>query len=251
MKTDIIIPTFNQENFTVKCLESLRAFTKDYRVIWVDNGSTSESRQTVLNELKNHEYLSIWLDKNYGFVKAVNLGLRNAKAEFVILQNNDTEVTEEWLDRLMVPFEKDPLVMATGPLTDAEGSWQGWKNFKKMRMPDFPNLDESEKSQYSAILGEKYKNVNLEVKMLAFFCTVFRKKVFDELGLLDEVYGRGFCDDDDFCHRIRKNGAKVICVLSSFVFHHHRTTFKSMFTTEQIHKMQNDNLTIFKRKYSL
>ena len=217
----------------------------------MDNGSTAESRQIVLDELKNHEYLSIWLDKNYGFVKAVNLGIRNSSAEFVVLQNNDTEVTEEWLDRLLLPFENDPLVMATGPLTDADGSWQGWKNFKKMKMPDFPNLTESEKNQYSSILGEKYKNTNLEVNMIAFFCTVFRKRVFTELGMLDESYGRGFCDDDDFCYRMRKNGFKILCVLSSFVFHHHRTTFKSLFTGEQITKMQNDNLNIYKQKFGL
>ena len=74
---DIIIPTYGQEDYTVECLKSIRNYTEadSYRIIWVDNGSSFESRQTVMKELVNHTYLTIWMGDRAGFVKAVNAGI--------------------------------------------------------------------------------------------------------------------------------------------------------------------------------
>ena len=64
--TDIIIPTFGQEDFTVKCLESIRKHTKssDYRIIWVDNGSSRSSRFTVLSEIEKQSGYTFWYNTN-------------------------------------------------------------------------------------------------------------------------------------------------------------------------------------------
>ena len=47
MKADIIVPTFNQEDHTIRCFDSLREYTDNYRLIWADDGSTKESREKV------------------------------------------------------------------------------------------------------------------------------------------------------------------------------------------------------------
>jgi GT2 family glycosyltransferase len=135
MLADIIIQTYNQEVFTIKCFESIRKYTdtNKYRIIWVDNGSTKESREKVIQELLKHShYLTIWLDAPVGFVKAINLGLRASKADYIVIQNNDTQVIPNWLDRLVYPFTVDSRVAMSGPFT-TKGlrSWQSWDNVKK------------------------------------------------------------------------------------------------------------------------
>lgn len=251
MKIDIVIPTFNQELFTIKCLESIRLHTRDYRIVWVDNGSTRESREMVLAELSRHEcYKSIWFEKNAGFVKAVNEGILNCTAEYVVLQNNDTVVTPGWIDRMIEAFSLGGVGVA-GPLTDTEGSWQGWRNVKEKMLPDMKDLKDMSGEQVSDSLGRQYNGRYVEVKMVAFFSSVFPRKVFEEVGLLDECFGLGFGDDDDFCTRLRNMGYRVLFVPSAFVFHHHRTTFKSLYPMEDIRRMTEENIKLYKKKHGL
>ena len=253
IETDIIIPTFNQEQFTVKCLESIRKFTqhKSYRIVWVDNGSTKESRELVMSEIVNHNYLSIWLEKNVGFIKATNLGLKSSQSEFVILQNNDTEVTDGWYTRLKNALTIDAKCGASGPITNTDGSWQGWKNVKQNMLFDMPDLEGMPTETISKTLYNKYKNVNKQVKMIAFFCTMFKRQIFNEIGLLDEIFKTGFGDDDDMCKRITNAGYNLAFVPSSYVLHHHRTTFKSVFGVDEVERMQEQNLQLFKQKHKL
>jgi len=251
MKTDIVIPTFNQENFTVKCLESIRKHTPkdDYRIVWVDNGSSEESRKTVLAEIIRHDYVSIWLEKNLGFVKATNIGISAGDSEYLVLQNNDTEVTPGWMDRLKKPLSTG--YSASGPMTNTSGSWQGWQNVKNNMFKDIPDLSRMSIDSASGVLKERYDDVIRRVSMVAFFCTMFDRGVFNELGMLDEVFKSGLGDDDDFCARMTKVGRKIAFVPSSYVLHHHRTTFKSVFGEEEVRRMQEENMIVFKRKHKL
>ena len=113
---DIIIPTFNQDTFTIQCLKSIKRSThQNYRIVWVDNGSTYRSRKNVLIELSDHNYLSIWLPDRVGFIQAVNIALRECRGEYVVILNNDTEVTSGWLDLLLLPLKDCNKIVASGP----------------------------------------------------------------------------------------------------------------------------------------
>lgn len=248
---DIVIPTFNNEDYTINCFKSIKKHTKDYHIIWVDNGSTKESRDKVQAELATHDpktYTTIWLDKNYGFVIASNAGIKNSTAEYLILLNNDTEVTPNWIETLQHPFTVDPTIMATGPLTDAMGSWQGWANVKKTVLKDMPDLNGLDENQITTTLKNHYKTKYFYAPMIAFFCTMFKRKIFTDLGVLDTLFGAGLGDDDDMCLRIQKAGFRVACVPAGFVYHHHRTTFKSLYTQAEINNMSAKHIKLYKEK---
>ncbi len=248
---DIIIPTYGQEDFTVKCVESIRRHTPQFhRIIWVDNGSTGDSRKKVLKALEGSRYLSIWLPRNLGFVKAVNIGLREVTGEFVVLQNNDTEATEYWMERLLEPHN-DPSVGATGPITDTEHSWQGWRNIKDRLYNQLPELHAIPKAELSKTAWEVLKGVTRPVQMIAFFSTLFKTEVFNRVGLLDEQFGTGLGDDDDYSRRMIQAGYKILFVPGAFVHHHHRTTFKSLYDSNEISEMQRVNMDKFKMKHGL
>lgn len=252
INTDIIIPTYGNEQFTIKCLESIRAYTKDYNIVWVDNCSTKESRQLILDELKNHtSYKTIWLDRNYGFVKAVNEGLKYSKNKYVVLQNNDTEVTKGWLELLKYPLENNKYIVASGPMTSDVDSWQSWKNVKKHHYPTMPDLSGKTNEEIRAMLLKLFGNTYREVPMIAFFSTIFKRSIFDEIGMLDTIFKTGLGDDDDVCMRITNVGKKVVFMPGVYVLHHHRTTFKSVFGVDKIKEMQTTNLQIFRDKHGL
>ena len=69
--------------------------------------------------------------------------------------------------------------------------------------------------------------------------------------MLDEIFLQGLGDDDDYCKRIRNANYRVVFVPAAFVYHHHRTTFKSIYSPEKLKTMQTENLNIFKKKHGL
>jgi len=229
MRFDIIIPSWNQKELSINCLLSIRQFSRqyDYRVIWVDNGSNEDVFQCIQELLQLMPHIIIRNMKNLGFVKATNQGLQFSNAEYVVLMNNDTEAVEGWLDMLVDPMLNNPEIAITGPRTSADGSWQGrWEKTKGMFL--LP-----------------------ETAMLAFFCAMIRKNVVNEIGYLDECFGVGFGDDDDYCHRVSKHGYKLALVQDLLIPHHHRSTFKLLYSAEEIQSMQDRAMDMFFEKNNI
>lgn len=255
MKIDIIIPTYGQENYTVKCLKSIEKYTdkKSYRIIWVDNGSTEESRKTVLDELQRHDYLSIWMAGREGFVKAVNAGIFASNSEFVVIMNNDTEVVPYWLDRLQKPMIEDESIMLTGPTTTAQTSRQSWDILKRdfpMEWGDMPVLTGLSDYEIVDKLYEKYGDYyTCDIEAVAFFCAMLRSRIFEEIGVLDEEFEEGYSDDVDFSIRTKKEGYRIAFVPTVFIHHHNRTTFLSVYSNEEISKKLHANREKLKNKH--
>lgn len=226
--TDIIIPTHNLAEMTVKCLESIRQHTTNYRVIWVDNGSDVGAKRKVQDVLDDMPHVAIMLGSNTGFIRATNAGIRASNGAYVCLLNNDTEVEAGWLDRMLSVFEDDPQIGMVGPTTTA-GSWQ---NRNKVM------------SRVQADTRWVYVHT-----MLAFFCVVLRRDVVEQVGMLDERYGVGFGDDDDYSRRVVQAGFRMALALDVLVHHHHRSTFRSLYSTQQIRRMQSRNMAMYQRAW--
>nr|NQU93921.1 glycosyltransferase [Bacteroidota bacterium] len=106
MKISIVVPTYNNEEYTIRCMNSIRKHSDDYVILWIDDGSSRESVEQVQQFLDNESipYELLAKDKNSGFAKSVNLGLARALelgSDYVVIQNNDTEVYADWLVRMI------------------------------------------------------------------------------------------------------------------------------------------------------
>jgi GT2 family glycosyltransferase len=258
MKADVIVLTYGNEDLTLRCFRSLRKCTTGYRLIWLDNGSGPKSIDKVLPEARaNPGMVPIWLPQNVGFVKGTNIALKillevfNTDAEYIVMLNNDVEVTEGWLDRMRRVFERDIRVKAVGPITSECKSWQSYIHARKMlpvfQIPQgFERLGTGERA---IKLDYCYGELAAKCKMLAFFCTVFKTEVFQELGYLDEAFGIGYGDDDDLCKRLRDAKMELAVSLGTYVFHNHQSTFKKMFTPEQIEKLKQERHKTFQEKH--
>ena len=238
----IIVPVHNQSSKTVRCFASIRANTKTpHEIIWVDNGSTPQHFSVIKRQAikpRMHTKL-VKFKNNTGFVKATNIGIREVErsSKYIILLNNDTEVTMGWEQQLIRPLRDNPDAGAVGPVTQSKLSWQeaSYLNAKwNLSLPAFPKrgMLSDKINAYGEILKNKYENQYQIVKddklSLSFFCVALRKKTFEKFGLLDESFGIGFGDDDEYCHRLRMNGLDLFISLGTFVYHWHRTTFNAL-----------------------
>jgi GT2 family glycosyltransferase len=155
------------------------------------------------------------------------MGITASTAPFVILMNNDTEAVSNWLEKLHRPLFIQYKAGLSGPLTTTPHSWQG----------KYPKG----KSGY----------VIRNSGMIAFFCTMFKREVFENVGLLDENFGVGFGDDDDYCRRVLNAGYSLALVQDLVIPHHHRTTFKQLYKPETIQEMQKNAIDHFYEKHNL
>jgi hypothetical protein len=224
VKYDIIIPHFGKDErltaLCLRCLESIREHSADYRLIFVDNASPQFDE--VWPEVKRHPHLLVRNTENVGFVKAVNAGIWVSRADHVVLMNNDTEAVSGWLEKLCGALHG--MVALSGPRTTARMSWQGRVGAGKGIM------------------------VLPETAMLAFFCTMIRRDVFERVGVLDEDFGAGFGDDDHFCWKAQNAGYRLALVQDLVIPHHHRSTFRALMPQEEIRSQQWFNYGIFYQK---
>jgi GT2 family glycosyltransferase len=237
---DIIIPHFGVGDLTAlcqRCLETIREHTTGYRLIFVDNGSPEFD--LIEPEVRKHPHLLIRNTQNVGFVKAVNIGLSMSTAPYVLLMNNDTEAVAGWKERLREGFLGfgDKRIGLVGPLMKVD------------RPADDPTFLVSKpcwQSQWKVRGQGPY--VLPASAMVAFFCVLIHRTVLDSIGFLDERFGVGFGDDDDFCRRAHKAGFHLVLQQDLSIPHHHRSTFRALYQPGQIKRMQDTAMAKFKAK---
>src|SRR3990167_9235110 len=126
MICDIIIPVWNQLEFTKNCIDSISKNTRDFRLIIIDNASDSQTRD-FLGALKDRgdPILLVRNEQNLGFVKAANQGMRLSDAPYICLLNNDTLVTAGWLEEMVSILEKNPNIGLLNPSSNTLGQRPG------------------------------------------------------------------------------------------------------------------------------
>lgn len=217
MKTSIVILTHNQLSLTQQCLTSIRRHTQEpYELIVVDNASTDQTpgflkRQPDIKPIFNQE--------NLGFAKGCNQGIKLATGENILLLNNDTVVTENWLRnmlRLLYSYQKIGMV---GPVSNYVSGLQKIN----VTYRDLSGLDQFAQEYCKKNLGSFQR-----VYRLVAFCLLIKKAVLDDVGYFDEIFGLGNYEDDDLCLRTVMKGYSLMIARDSYVHHIGNATFNSI-----------------------
>ena len=74
---------------------------------------------------------------------------------------------------------------------------------------------------------------SFDIPVAAFFCVMFPRGVYEELGPLDEKFGMGFFEDDDYCERVRRAGRRVACAEDVFIHHELSASFDQVMAGER------------------
>lgn len=208
-KVTIIIPNYNGLHFMEPCLSALERQTcQDFDLLVVDNGSADGSPRW----LKEQGIPAILLPENTGFSGAVNAGIRAARTEYVILLNNDTEPEPEYVAELLRAIERSPRIFSVSP---------------KMIQMYHPELMDDAGDMYS-IMGWAYqRGVGQEVERYDRPCHIFsacagaaiyRRCVFDEIGLFDEMHF-AYLEDIDVGYRAKIAGYYSLYCPTAVVYH--------------------------------
>jgi GT2 family glycosyltransferase/ADP-heptose:LPS heptosyltransferase/Tfp pilus assembly protein PilF len=211
--TSIIILTYNQWEYTEKCLKSIESNTPEcHEIILVDNGSTDGTLEH-LRELawnKSH-YKLIANQDNCGFAKGCNQGIKEAKGAFVALLNNDVLVTKNWLSGLLECLSRSPEVGIVGPMTNNISGPQ------KVNDAEYKPIHELE--DFATSFRGRHRHRRIPFRRIVGFCMLFRKDLVDQIGFLDESFGTGNFEDDDFCLRAEIAGFRNFIAGDVFIHH--------------------------------
>lgn len=172
MKVSIVIPTFNHlEDSLIPCLESIIKYTdlsQDKEIVIVANGCTDGTREYIIG-LNNTAIKLLWHDRQLGYSKAINDGIKNSTGDIVVLLNNDIKLLEqpkdEWLKILQYG-------LTSGGIAGPSMMW----------------------------------DAELKRHYMMFFCVAIKRHVVEQIGLLDENFGLGYCEDIDYCIRATNAG---------------------------------------------
>lgn len=218
----VVVVTYNNLDYTKACLESIDAFSAwaELEVIVVDNAS-SDGTQDFLREWAGKDRFRrvILNERNLGFSAANNQGLAAANGAFLILLNNDTYVTRGWIRGLVTRLRLDPTVGLIGPVTNNIGNEARIEsNYSGM----------TEMAEFAEEFTARHAGRMFEIDKLAFFCVAMPRSTYEVVGPLDEAFGTGFFEDDDYCRRVQANGLRCVCVEDVFVHHHLSASFDAL-----------------------
>ena len=209
---DIIIPIWNQPALTRRCIEAIGRKTRTpHRLILIDNGSEEDTRSYLegLAGGPSGNGILIRNEENLGFIRAVNQGLRASQAPYVCILNNDIVVTEGWLERMVELAECHPEA--------------GLLNPEQNHDPGKPMPGDLEAFARSRVQG---RGKWMELDHCTGGCLLVKREVIQKVGVLDEAYGAGYFEDNDYSRRAQQAGYRCLRLLDTYVWHDLGATFK-------------------------
>jgi len=234
----IVIPVYNQLDYTRKCLDSIRQFTfVPYEIIIVNDASTDGTEEY----LRSQKDLIVKANtENLGYPNSCNIGIQSSSGKYVVLLNNDTIVTRNWLENLLEVFKLHPKVGLVGPVSNNISGFQIEKEAKYSTINSM--------HQFAEQINIKRKYAWMLAPRIAFVCAVISREVINTIGGLDERFAPGNFEDDDYCLRVQLAGFKTVIATDVLIHHYGSKSFKSNSVIKYEERLKK-NLNIFKEKW--
>lgn len=234
MKVTIVIPNYNGKHFMEPCLSSLSEQTyKDFHILVIDNASSDGSIEYMEENYPDIELIK--LQKNYGFSKAVNIGIQHSRTPYVILLNNDTTVDTRYVEEMVKAIEKSPKIFSVS---------------SKMIQMYHPELIDSAGDLYTLLgwgvcrgCGRPVSNYTKydEIFTACAGAAIYRRSVFDEIGYFD-VNHFAYLEDIDIGYRARIYGYYNMYCPTALVYHVGSGTSGSKYNSFKVKLAARNNL---------
>ena len=234
MKVTIVIPNYNGNHFMEPCLSSLSKQTyKNFHILVVDNASSDGSIEYMEENYPDIELIK--LQKNYGFSKAVNIGIQHSRTPYVILLNNDTTVDTRYVEEMVKAIEKSPKIFSVS---------------SKMIQMYHPELIDSAGDLYTLLgwgvcrgCGRPVSNYTKydEIFTACAGAAIYRRSVFDEIGYFDENHF-AYLEDIDIGYRARIYGYYNMYCPTALVYHVGSGTSGSKYNSFKVKLAARNNL---------
>ena len=241
----VVIPNWNGMQFLDTCLHALRLQdTEDFTTLVIDNASEDGSVSFIR---ENYPEVRVEvMPENLGFSGGVNEGIRRAETPYVLLLNNDTEVTPGFVSGLLSAIEKDPKIFSVSA--------------KMLKFSERDRIDDA--GDIYNLLGwgaQRGIDKGAEDKKYNKTCTVFsacagaaiyRKSVFEEMGLFD-LHHFAYLEDIDVGYRAMLYGYKNVYEPSAVVYHVGSGTTGSRYNDFKVRLAARNNIYLLKKNMPL
>lgn len=233
---DIIVPVYNSPNHARVCLESVyKEVTESFELVVINDKCdpyTTDLLKKIIAPFKSNTTL-IEHSTNLGYLKSVNEGINARNGEIVILLNSDATLSPGALERIRKGFDSDPKI----GVISAVSTWANWT-----RIP-FPSG--TNRNNLVDLVREFGEEDLAEIGNASGFFFAVRRKLYEELGVFDEVYSPGYWEEADFCMKAIQAGYKVMVDRKLYIFHHGWGSFQKNGRDENMNK----NKSIFMNRW--
>lgn len=241
-KVSILVVTHNSAEFIRPCLDSLRANTTypNYEILVADNRSTDSTPSILRAYAAEDIRISLSFPAtNTGFAAGNNLLARQAQGQYLVFLNADTMVTPGWLGRLLRHASETPRCGTVVPVTN----WAG--NEVKINVL----YTDAESMEFFALrLACERRGSRFDIEMGPLFCALIPRPVWECVGELDEGFGVGMFEDDDFSFRLHQAGYRVIVAEDCFIHHFGQGSFGKL-DAERYRMIFQANRERFEKKW--
>lgn len=223
----IVIPVYNQLDFTRRCLESLQKYTPGVETIIVDNASTDGTSAFLATQKDIRVISNI---ENRGCSGAWNQGVQSASHAWIAVLNNDIIVTPGWLENLLEFAEKNQYDVVSPGIREGELVYE---------------LHEYAQ-QFTCSMSRVVRR-----GIAAGECFMVHRSVFERIGLFDENFKIGQYEDTDFFRRVRNAGFRMAITGCSFVHHFGSVTRISLKKNKAVRPYAIENRAYYHKKWKL
>jgi GT2 family glycosyltransferase len=218
---DVVVPVYRNLDETRRCLESLLASTlpANTRLLVYNDQSPEPAVTEYLRTLSSQGRILLRENEhNLGFVGTVNRAMRESLAsegrDAVLLLNSDTEVANDWLQRMCAHAEADPTVASVTAMSNNATIC----SYPHLGANDFPA--NCTLQELDALTAHVNRGVAVEIPTAVGFCMLIPVHCLRELGLFDEeAFGKGYGEENDFCLRAAGRGYRHLFATDVFVRH--------------------------------
>lgn len=197
---DIIVPVYKNRELTLRSIARVLEgeYTVAAELVVVNDSSPDRALVEELEELAEAGFFTYLCNsENLGFVRTVNKAMRLHPDRDVVLLNADTEVYNNWLDRLYATASRDEAVATVTPLSN-NATICSYPRF----LHDNPYPLETPYDELDRMAAEWNRGVSVLAPTGVGFCMYIRRAALDDVGYFDEkAFGRGYGEENDFCQQ--------------------------------------------------
>jgi GT2 family glycosyltransferase len=224
MNISIIIPVYKDWNSLEQCIDSLIKYTdKSVEIIIINDRSDewSDIEEKIKSKIKGlNNYKYFLNEENLGFVKTCNKGVSLSKeGNDILLLNSDTEVTEGFLEEM---FEVLYLSEKHGVVSPRSNK------ATLLNIPFNPDNSSLLEPIESFKIFQEIKNYLPKYSIIPTavgYCMLIKRVLIENYGLFDEIYGKGYNEENDFVMRLNEFGFSAVSSNYSWVYHHEGRSF--------------------------
>jgi GT2 family glycosyltransferase len=220
---DVIVPVYRGYDDTLACIHSVLTapVTTPFELVVIDDASPEKELSLKLADLARTGLFTLLTNsRNLGFVQSVNRGMALHEGRDVILLNADTEVYNDWIDRLRAQAEAG----RTGTVTPFSTNATICSYPTTLR--DNPESIETSFAELDRIAAGTNMGLAIDIPTAVGFCMYIRRDCLKQVGLFDaEAFGKGYGEENDFCLRAAKLGWRNVLAADVFVRHTGEVSF--------------------------